>query len=202
MVKRFHRLGLILAICALCAPLAVSADTLYQAAPPPVGPGHPLQLGPDHRASQVGDLVYVVFNFAVNSASSNVVQNAKGYKVNLAAGVGNAALSFLRFPTGIGGTTGTQSSRTRNGSNAFTSSMMATVTNVLPSGVLQISGSQNLIINGQTQVLNVVGYIRPEDIDSTDSVPSSRIADVRANFGGDFQNPHRGILQRVVDFLF
>ena len=45
------------------APVMASADSLYQAAPPPAGPGHPLRLGPDHRAQQIGDLVYIRFDF-------------------------------------------------------------------------------------------------------------------------------------------
>ncbi len=189
-----------LALCAL--PAVGMANTLYVAAPPPVGVGHPLRLGPDHRAAQVGDLLFVQFNFAVNSASSDVVQNAKGYNIGLDAGVGNAALSFLRFPTSIGGQTGSQSSRTKNGSNAFVSSMMARVVGVLPSGVLQIAGSQNVLVNGQRQVMTVTGYVRPEDIDATDTVLSARVAGVRASFSGDFQRQHEGLIRRFLDFLF
>ena len=59
MIKRAVALLAVLAM----APLAAQADTLYQAAPPPAGPGHPIRLMSDHRASQVGDLCYIVFDF-------------------------------------------------------------------------------------------------------------------------------------------
>lgn len=186
-------------LAALAAmPAGVSADTLYVSGP---AAARALRLGPDHRASQVGDLIAVSFDFAVTSASSNVVKNTKGYSVGLTPGTGNAALGFLRFPTAIGGQTGLQTDHTKNGSNAFVSNMMARVVAVLPSGVMQIEGDQRLIVNGQDQILHVTGYVRPEDVDPTDTVLSTRIAGVKATFSGNFQE-NKGLIRRILDFLF
>ena len=194
------RLALVLSFLML-SPVAASADSLYVAGPAPAAPGHPLRLGPDHRAQQVGDLVGVQFNFSVTNSSSQNVTNTKGYNVALAGATGNAALSFLRFPTGLGGNTGTQSANSNTGSNTFATAMMAQVVNVLPSGALEIAGDQNLTINGQREVLHVTGVIRPEDIDQTDTVLSSRIANLNGSFNGNFKD-NRGLLRRVLDWLF
>ncbi|HET7814196.1 MAG TPA: flagellar basal body L-ring protein FlgH [Candidatus Baltobacteraceae bacterium] len=188
-------------ICAL-APAAAAADTLYVAPPPAVGPGHPLRLGPDHRASQVGDLIHVQFNFAVQSTSSDVVNNSKQFSLGSPGGTGNLSLGFLRIPTSLGGQTGTQSAKTENGQTSFISDMEATVVGVLPSGALEIAGDQHLIVNGQNQVLHVTGYVRPEDIDQTDTILSTRIANVQGNFSGNFQEKNVGLLRRVLNFLF
>lgn len=185
----------------LFAPAFASADSLYVAGPPPAAPGHPLRLGPDHRAQQVGDLVGVQFDFSVSNGSSQTVQNTKGYNVALAGATGNAALSFLRFPTGLGGSTGTQSANSSTGTNTFKTAMMAQVTNVLPSGALEIAGDQNLLINGQKEVLHMTGTIRPEDIDQTDTVLSSRVANLDGRFDGNFKD-NRGLLRRILDWLF
>jgi flagellar L-ring protein precursor FlgH len=185
----------------ILSPAFASADSLYVAGPPPSAPGHPLRLGPDHRAQAVGDLLGVQFNFSVTNSSSQTVQNTKGYNVALAGATGNAALSFLRFPTGIGGNTGTQSANSNTGSNNFSSAMMAQVVNVLPSGALEIAGDQNLTINGQREVLHVTGVVRPEDIDPNDTVLSSRIANLDGTFNGNFKD-NRGLLRRVLDWLF
>ncbi|MBC5816418.1 MAG: flagellar basal body L-ring protein FlgH [Candidatus Eremiobacteraeota bacterium] len=178
-----------------------AADSLYVAGPPPAAAGHPLRLGPDHRAQQVGDLVGVQFNFSVQNSSTQNITNTKGYSVALAPATGNAALSFLRFATGLGGNTGTQSANSNTGTNTFVTAMMATVTNVLPSGALEIGGDQNLVINGQRETLHVTGMIRPEDIDQNDTVLSSRIANLDGSFNGNFKD-NRGILRRVLDWLF
>lgn len=194
------RAALVLSLI-LVSPALASADSLYVAGPPPAAPGHPLRLGPDHRAQQVGDLVGVQFNFSVTNSSSQTVQNTKGYNVALAGATGNAALSFLRFPTGIGGNTGTQSANSNTGSNAFSTAMMAQVVNVMPSGAMEIAGDQNLLINGQKEVLHVSGIIRPEDIDQNDTVLSSRIANLNGRFDGNFKD-NRGLLRRILDWLF
>ena len=187
-------------VAALSAP--AMADTLYQAAPPPAAPGHPLRLGPDHKATQVGDLVQVIFNFNVNSTSSDVTSTNNSYNLGLGQGSGLANVSLLRFGAGLQGGRQRQSSKTQAGQNTFVSTMEAQVTDVLPSGALRIAGDQALIVNGQRQTLHVTGLVRPEDIDNTDSVLSTRVANVEAKFDGNFQEKHKGLIQKILDFIF
>lgn len=187
-------------IAALGAP--APADTLYQAAPPPAGPGHPLRLGADHKAAQVGDLLQVVFNFNVNSTSSDVTNVNNSYTLGLGQGTGLANVSLLRLGAGLNGGRQTQSSKTQSGQNTFVSTMEAQVTGVLSSGALRIAGDQALIVNGQRQTLHITGLVRPEDIDNTDSVLSTRVANVEAKFDGNFQEKHKGIIQKILDFIF
>lgn len=174
-----------------CA-LAAQADTLYQAAPPPAGPGHPLRLGPDHRAAQIGDLVYIVFDF--NDTNSHTAN----YTSSKSAGF---ALTGLFNVPAINASTNAASAKSANGADSFVSTMMATVTDVLPSGVLKVAGDQGMVINGRNQTLHITGFIRPEDLDQTDAVLSSRVANVHADFNGD--NPKgKGLIQRILEFLF
>jgi flagellar L-ring protein precursor FlgH len=187
-------------VAALTAP--AFADTLYQAAPPPAGPGHPLRLGTDHKAAQVGDLVQVIFNFNVNSTSSDVTSNSNNFNLGLGQGTGLANVSLLRFGAGLNGGRQTQSSKTQSGQNTFVSTMEAQVVGVMPSGALRIAGDQALIVNGQKQTLHITGLVRPEDIDSTDSVLSTRVANVEAKFDGNFQEKHKGLIQKILDFIF
>jgi flagellar basal body L-ring protein FlgH len=65
-----------------------------------------------------------------------------------------------------------------------------------------IRGKQNVVVDGQKRTLDVQGTVRYEDIDNTDTVLSTRIADVTANFDGDNKSDHKGILQKVLDVLF
>jgi len=186
-----RKILVLLAALAL-TPAGAFADTLYQAAPPPAGPGHPLRLTPDHRASQVGDLVYVEFDF--NDANSHT----DNYSSTKSAGFGLTGL--FNIPA-INGNTNASSAKTASGADAFTSTMMATVTDVLPSGVLAIAGDQGVVINGRRQTLHITGFIRPEDLDNTDAIVSSRVANVQATFYGDNQK-HKGLIQQILNFLF
>jgi flagellar L-ring protein precursor FlgH len=157
----------------------------------------------------MGDLIHVQFNFSVSSNSSDVSNNSKQFSAGASNGAAGATTSGIRLlgglvtiPTSIGGNTGTQSSRTENGTTAFVSDMMATVVNVLPSGVLQIAGDQLMAVNGQNQTLHITGFVRPEDIDSTDTVLASRVADVQGSFNGNFQEKRVGLIRKILNWLF
>jgi flagellar L-ring protein precursor FlgH len=189
------------ALLALAGPAA--ADTLYVAGPPPAAPGHPMHLGADHRAMQVGDLVHIVFNFNGSANNSDAATTANTYSNTLNSGTGLFNLPFLRLGGGIGASSTTGLAKTQTIVQTFTSSMTAVVTSVLPSGAMEVAGDQKLTINGVPQALHVTGTIRQEDIDNTDSVLSSLVANIDAKFSGiDTQERNKGILQKIVGFLF
>jgi flagellar L-ring protein precursor FlgH len=192
---------IVAALLALAVPAA--ADTLYVAGPPPAAPGHPMHLGADHRATQVGDLVHIVFNFNGSANSSDNATQTNAYSNTLGAGQGLFNLPILRIGGGISAGSTYNAGRTQTVVQTFTSSMTAVVTNVLPSGAMQVAGDQKLAINGIPQALHVSGTIRQEDIDSTDSVLSSNVANIDAKFSGiNTQERNRGILQKIIGFLF
>jgi flagellar L-ring protein precursor FlgH len=198
-MKPFARLIFVLALAALTA--GVQADTLYQAAPPPAGPGHPMRLGADHRASQNGDLVYVQFDFSSQNSKSNNYSSSKNFALSQGVGTGNLGFSLLKNGASLNGSSTTQTQQAATGANSLISTMMARVIDVLPSGTLQIVGDQALIVNGQKQTLEITGYIRVEDIDSTDAVLSSRVADVQATLTGNDQK-NKGLISRILSYLF
>jgi flagellar L-ring protein precursor FlgH len=189
------------AVLALAGPAA--ADTLYVAGPPAAAPGHPMHLGADHRASQVGDLVHIVFNFNGSANNSDAATTANTYSNTIAGGTGLFNLPILRLPGSLGAGSTTNLAKTQTIVQTFTSSMTAVVTNVLPSGAMQVAGDQKLTINGVPQALHVTGTVRGEDIDNTDSVLSSLVANIDAKFSGiDTQEKNRGILQKIIGFFF
>ena len=189
------------AALAVLAPAIASADTLYQAAPPPSAPGHPLSLMNDHRAQQIGDLVYVQFDIANTNSEVNNYTSSKTASLSGGNGQGIFGLPLVRMNNSVSGTSTDATAQTAAGSNSFIATMMATVTGVLPSGTLQISGDQSMTVNGQQQTLHITGLIRPMDIDNTDTVLASHVADVQATFKGNDQK-NKGLLARIISWLF
>jgi flagellar L-ring protein precursor FlgH len=183
---------------------SASADTLYVAPPASLAPGHPLHLGPDHRAQQVGDVINVTFVFSASNSLADTVTTTKGFNAGANQGANTPIKLFniVNIPTSISGTSGSNYSSTHTITTSFQTSMMATVIDVLPSGALVIAGDQNLVVNGTGQKVHVTGVVRPEDIDNTDSVPSTRIANVQARYDANFQEKNSGLIQRVMQFLF
>jgi flagellar L-ring protein FlgH len=182
-------------------PATALADTLYQAPPPPAAPGHPLSMMDDHRAQQVGDLVYVQFDIANTNSEVNNYTSSKSASMSGGNGTGIFNLPLVRLNNSVSGQSASGTAQTATGSNSFTATMMATVTSVLPSGALEISGDQSMTVNGQLQTLHITGTVRPMDIDNTDTVLASHVANVQATFKGNDQK-NKGLLARIISWLF
>jgi len=82
-----------------------------------------------------------------------------------------------------------------------------TIVDVLPNGVLAISGSQELRVNFELRELLVTGYVRPEDISRQNEITYDKIASARVSYGGrgqitDVQQSRYGqqILDTVLPF--
>jgi flagellar L-ring protein precursor FlgH len=196
------RLSALLVFLYLVTAAPVRADTLYVSAPPPLSPGHPLRLVSDRKAAQIGDLVAVQFNFTTSTQRAYTSTTAKGYNLGQGAGSGLLNLPLLKIGASMTGSTGSSASDAKTDSSAFSSAMMATVTSVLPSGALQVEGDQSIVINGESLTLHVVGYARPEDIDNTDTIASTRLANVHADYAGNQTKEHKGIVRKLLDVLF
>jgi flagellar L-ring protein FlgH len=107
-----------------------------------------------------------------------------------------ADLSSTSAVTNSGNTTRTES---------ITMSMAAVITQVLPNGNLVISGRQEFRVNYEMRELSIQGIIRPEDISSSNSVSSEKIAEARVYYGGrgmvsDLTQPRYG--QQIFDIIF
>lgn len=95
-----------------------------------------------------------------------------------------------------------QGTVTRN--EELTLRIAATVTDVLPNGVLRIEGTQEVRVNFEIRELTISGYVRPEDITRQNAITYDKIAAARISYGGrghisDVQQPRYG--QQVADIL-
>ncbi|MFH0925701.1 MAG: flagellar basal body L-ring protein FlgH [bacterium] len=80
----------------------------------------------------------------------------------------------------------------------------ARVIDILPNGNLVIEGKREIIVNGEKQIINIRGIIRPNDISSDNTIESTYIADAQIEYGGrgiisDKQHP--GWFTRILDWV-
>ena len=165
----------------------------------------------DRRAQQAGDILTVVIEIdeeAEVSASSGrgrsgsetmtvgallgIPQLGPLAKVDLAPGVSTSSSSAA---TGDG---------TTRRNEKLTLRVAATVVGMLPNGVLQIQGSQEVRVNYELRELLVTGFVRPEDISRLNEIPYDKIASARISYGGrgqitDMQQPRYG--QQIADIV-
>lgn len=85
-----------------------------------------------------------------------------------------------------------------------TTQLSATILEVLPEGMLKISGTQDITINGEKQKILVSGLIRPSDISKNNSVFSYQIASVELEIVGDgdvSESQKQNILYRFFNWM-
>jgi len=80
----------------------------------------------------------------------------------------------------------------------------ATIVDVLPNGVLEIQGRQEVRVNFELRELIVTGYVRPADISRQNEITYDKIASARISYGGrgqisDMQQPRYG--QQVAETI-
>ncbi len=51
-------------------------------------------------------------------------------------------------------------------------------------GRMLVAGSKEIHINNEKQIMTLAGIVRPEDVGTNNSIPSSAIADLRITYGG------------------
>jgi flagellar L-ring protein precursor FlgH len=166
----------------------------------------------DQRAHQVGDILTVTVNITDKANIANETQrsrtNAEDSGITDFAGAKLLTPpASLVMPGKILSADSTASSDGKgsvNRSEAVVTNVAAVVTQVLPNGNLVVEGKQEVRVNFEVRELIVAGIVRPEDIQSDNTIDSSKIAQARIAYGGrgqitDVQQPRYG--QQALDIL-
>ena len=69
--------------------------------------------------------------------------------------------------------------------NSLTGDIAVTVADVLPNGNLVVRGEKRLNLNQGNEYVKISGIVRPIDIQSNNSVPSTKVADATIIYSGD-----------------
>jgi flagellar L-ring protein precursor FlgH len=164
----------------------------------------------DQRAHQIGDLLTVTVNitdqanFANETQRSRVVTEDSGITAFLGSNLltGKTALPGRLLTADANSSSDGKGSIQRQ--ETLQTNIAAVVTQLLPNGNLVVEGKQEVRVNFEKRELIVAGIVRPEDIQSDNTIDSSKIAQARIAYGGhgqitDIQEPRYG--QQVMDVL-
>ncbi|MFQ1700442.1 flagellar basal body L-ring protein FlgH [Loktanella agnita] len=171
----------------------------------------------DRRAMQRGDIMTVVIEIDDSAAISNSSNRSRSssQQAGIPQLLGIPQRINPRLPEGATAEAlvdlSSQSNASGDGSvsrnEQLTLRVAATVTDVLPNGVLQIVGQQEVRVNFELRELVVAGYVRPEDITRQNEITYDKIASARISYGGrgqitDMQQPRYGhqVLESVLPF--
>jgi flagellar L-ring protein precursor FlgH len=161
----------------------------------------------DLRARNVGDIVTINIVESASASKNATTKTAKTTALDASwTGVlqnisGDLLGSSVK--AGFGNSFDGQGATTRNSTlNAYIS---AQVIQVLPSGNLAIMGSRQVQVNNENQIINIQGVIRPVDIDSTNQVLSTAIAEAKIELNGQgvISDKQRvGWLTKILDWVW
>jgi flagellar L-ring protein precursor FlgH len=152
-----------------------------------------ISLFADQKAQMVGDIVTI--KIAESSAATNKASTDTDRSSSLSASVDAFFNAEKRFPADhpffnpfakvAGGVESEfQGNGTTKRSGDLNAYITALVTQVLPNGNLVVTGSREVLINNENQIIQLSGVVRPRDINANNQVLSTYIADARISYSG------------------
>jgi flagellar L-ring protein FlgH len=166
----------------------------------------------DQRAHQVGDILTVKVNVndtavfqdqtQLNRTSTEDSEITNFIGANTITNPAKAVLPGSVLTAN--GNTQMNGQGTINRQDQLLTNVAAVVTQLLPNGNLVIEGKQEIRLNSEVRELIIAGVVRPEDIESDNSIELPKVAEARLAYGGrgtltNIQTERWG--QQVVDVI-
>jgi len=171
----------------------------------------------DNRAARVGDIVLVV---VAESASTKLKSETTAKKENTIDNsvtampttglIGNIPLAEtlgakVGANIGAGQSTDFKGNGETKQENTFDATVATRIVRRLPGNLLQVEGARRIRVNHETQFLVVRGLIRQRDIESDNTISSTKLAEAQIEIYGqgvvsDKQRP--GWLSRILDNIY
>ena len=138
----------------------------------------------DRRAKKVGDILSVTLSETFSSSKGATNSSAKADSIGAEVG----PTGIMRNFAGLGGsaskTNSFSGSMATSQSNSLSGTISATVVRVFPNGNLEIKGQKKLRITEGTEYIRLSGIIRPQDISTSNTVSSTKIAEAQIEYVG------------------
>jgi len=160
----------------------------------------------DIKAHKIGDILTIIINEKTTSLN---MADARTSKQNQMSVDNTAGAGILDFIPGFGAESETQNQYQGSGqvtsTGQFSSTMSARIQKILEDGNYLIKGTRIIDTNGEKQITELTGLVRPLDISSDNTILSSQIADVQVYYKGKgiVEQGHRpGIFTRIINWIF
>src|SRR3954454_15146664 len=137
----------------------------------------------DQRAGRIGDILTITVNITDKANIANETQRSRSNKEDsgITDFIGAKTLGAQAQKVLPGRILTADSAATSDGKGsvnrqeALQTNVAAVVTQVLPNGNLVVEGKQEIRVNFEIRELIVAGIVRPEDIQSDNTIDSSKI---------------------------
>jgi flagellar L-ring protein precursor FlgH len=146
--------------------------------------GQGLSLFQDVKARQVGDILTIVLAEATRGSKSADTAIDKSTSTNISVPeVGGE--TWGRWGATLDSENNFSGEGSSRQSNSLDGSITVVVTEVLPGGNLVVQGEKWIGINQGDEYIRLSGIVRPEDVTTLNTVPSTKVADARISYGAN-----------------
>ncbi|SHK31148.1 flagellar basal body L-ring protein FlgH [Thermocrinis minervae] len=134
----------------------------------------------DAKASRVGDVIFinVVESLRAVQSVANQSKRSASVKESVASffGLSQSLLNKLSA-SGSGSFNSSANAQSQN-SEILTTTLAGRVMKVYPNGTMLVEARKTIYVNGSNKEVVIMGIVRQEDLDSSNTVPSNKIANL------------------------
>ncbi len=153
----------------------------------------------DTIASHIGDslTILVVENASAETTTNNSTQESSGIEASASNSSDDVSLGINTDLTYKN-----KGDVTRSGK--LLAKVTVTIHEILPSGELRVKGEQNITVNDELQTITITGNVRKSDVNTDNTVLSSRIANAKIVYTGEgFASSDKpGVITQFFRWLF
>jgi flagellar L-ring protein precursor FlgH len=201
------------ALAAQAAPATPAAGTAASRGPsamPPADSTRTVRKPPrswttDRRDFAVGDIITILVdeNTAASANKATVATDRKSRKMGFDATLPAPATGKNIGIQSNNDGDSRQDGRATRGNN-FVGEISVKVMAISKEGNLQVKGTKTVDVDKNKQTMTLSGWLRPQDVSTTDYAASSRVADAEIVYQaqGSLGKPRSGILTRVLGVVW
>jgi flagellar L-ring protein FlgH len=149
--------------------------------------GQMVRLGTDVKAFRVHDVVSIVVSESLAASTDGQVKNSRAS--NASSGITSLfgavkSSNALQNLVGANAASGLTAQGQSTTNSSLTTTFGAEVVDVLPNGMLVVQATRQLTFSEQTQLIELRGLVRPEDVSNQNQVLSTAMTDLELEVTG------------------
>lgn len=160
----------------------------------------------DRRSFSVGDILTIIVDESTQATgrAQKSDESGRSSSGSLSAQLPASLLSSPFEELGYGSNVSRSSKEAENiqRHGRFSTVLSARVVDIDEAGILKVQGVRELEVDGTTQKIVFVGYVRPEDVHANNTVSSTRVANASIFYEGKDAFVRPGFLSRLLGWLW
>jgi len=155
----------------------------------------------DFKAHRVGDVITIVLAENINGSSSTDNRAESDRSSGVQATMDGSFIPLSDFDVQTDAAFDANNRATANQRQLLSGNLSVRIEEVMDNGDLFVRGTRSTEINGETHNISFSGFVRPNDVDTQNRVPSFRVANAEIVFqqegGIEAMKKRKGLFKKI-----